>query len=79
MKRKEIIEPEINEDYGNDHAVIFISTEKKSYKLTTDLLEKLYQQSLDLKQKPRLILTLNKGTKQRYRLICDLRVERKDD
>ncbi len=52
-------------------------TDKGGIKITLDMLEKLWKQSLKLKKYPSLILGIKRNEKENFMLKCSVEIERK--
>lgn len=51
-------------------------TNKKSFKITKDMLDKLWYQSLSLNKNPLLIIGIKKDNKEIYLLTCNVVIEK---
>lgn len=50
-------------------------TEKKGYKITLNLLDSLWNRSLDMDKIPLLIIGLNRNSKERFLIYCNIQLE----
>ena len=52
-------------------------TDKKGYRISTDLLEKIWGQALSMNKIPRLIIGIKRNDNQTFVINCDINVEKK--
>jgi hypothetical protein len=63
--------------YG-DYCVECKWTDKKGYRITKGLLEKMWGQALDMQKSPYLIIGIPRTDKEIFLLKCEITLERKD-
>lgn len=66
-----------NKTEAKDKIVECKYTDKCGIKITLEMLEKLWEQSLKLKKYPTLILGIKRNSKENFMLKCSLQLERK--
>ena len=54
-------------------------TDKKGYRIDTDLLEKIWGQSLDMGKEPMLVIGIKRNDKQVFTLHCQIQLEKKEN
>ena len=52
-------------------------TDKKSYRITLNLLEKLWQQALTINKEPLLVIGIKRNDEEMFVLTCSLKLERR--
>lgn len=62
----------------NEYAIECKTTEKKGFRISTKLLDKLWGQSLDVQKIPFLIIGIPKNEKEYYILKCEITTEDRD-
>jgi hypothetical protein len=65
-------------NYG-DYCVECKFSDKKGYRISTELLEKIWGQALDMGKEPMLILGIKRNDNQIFTLHCQIQLERKDN
>jgi len=62
----------------DDYCIECKYTDKKGYRISTDLLEKAWGQALDMGKEPMLIIGIKRNDNQIFSLHCKINVERKE-
>jgi len=61
-----------------DYCIECKYTDKKGFRISTELLEKVWGQSLDMGKEPMLIIGIKRNDNQVFTLHCNIQLEKKD-
>lgn len=59
-----------------DYIIECKTTDKKGYRISTDLLEKIWGQALSMNKLPKLIIGIKRNDKQMFIINCDINIEK---
>jgi len=60
-----------------NHLIECKFTDKKSYRITSKLLEKIWQQALDMNKEPSLVIGIKRNEKEMFVLNCSITIQRR--
>ena len=63
----------------DDHCIESKYTDKKGYRISVELLEKIWGQALSMNKEPILIVGLKRNDNQIFTLYCQIQVEKKEN